>query len=48
MVCKFCGKPLPEVPEWKCPHCMAVWTPEVKKGEDKQPKTERKDVEWLK
>ena len=41
MVCKFCGKPLPEVEEDKCPHCFAAWTPEGKQGKSKteEPKT---------
>ena len=28
MVCKFCGKPLPVIPQDKCPHCFAEWMPE--------------------
>ena len=41
MVCKYCGKPLPEVPEERCPHCFAAW---VTDKEEKKTKTEPKTV----
>lgn len=41
MVCKYCGKPLPENKEDKCPHCFAAWTPvkEEKKTKAEEAKT---------
>lgn len=44
MVCKYCGKQLPETPTDKCPHCFATWTPEEVKGRKKPPKTEHETV----
>jgi len=40
MVCKYCKKPLPDIPEEKCPHCFAVWTAEKEEKEGKKTKTE--------
>ena len=42
MVCKYCGKPLPNTKEDKCPHCFAAWSP--KKEEQDKAKTEAKTV----
>ena len=35
--CKFCKKPLPAEPDFRCPHCFAAWTPD-----DEEVKVEEK------
>ena len=41
MTCKYCGKPLPDIPKERCPHCFATWTPaEGNTKEGKKTKTE--------
>lgn len=44
MVCKYCGKPLPNTEEEKCPHCFAAWTPKEEENNKTKTKTEAKTV----